>query len=225
MGKLKFLSMLVVLAMLLAACGGAPAAPPADAPAADAPAAEQPAAAAPSGEVAMEAPILAEAVAAGTLPPLEERLPAVPFVVGPGVLLSEANVPNWAPGQYGGTMNSAHSVADWSPDVFVMMNEPLLQAPDLSVQNIQGNVLESFEVSDDNTVFTFKMREGLKWSDGEPVTTEDVRFTWENIYGNDKLFPNGVPARFRTGYDPAGDPMTLDIMVLPESMWYPTETS
>src|SRR5690606_22224899 len=141
MGKLKFLSMLVVLAMLLAACGGAPAAPPADAPAADAPAAEQPAAAAPSGEVAMEAPILAEAVAAGTLPPLEERLPAVPFVVGPGVLLSEANVPNWAPGQYGCTMNSAHSVADWSPDVYVVMSEPLLQAPGLGVHNIQRQVL------------------------------------------------------------------------------------
>ena len=212
MRKVTVASLLVILALVLAACGGAPAAPPADAPAVDAPAAEAPAAAAPSGEMAMEAPSLAEAVAAGTLPPLEDRLPKGPFVVGPGGLLSEANVPNWAPGQYGGTMNSAHSVADWSPDVFVMMNEPLLQAPDLSVQGIQGNVLESVEVSDDNTVFTFKMREGLKWSDGEPVTTEDVRFTWENIYGNDKLFPNGVPARFRTGYDPAGDPMTLDII-------------
>lgn len=213
MGKVKFASLLVILILLLAACGGAPAAeaPAAEAPAAEAPAAEA-TAAAPSGEVAKEAPMLAEAVAAGTLPPLEERLPKVPFVVGPGVLLSEANVPDWAPGQYGGTLNTAHSVADWAPDVFVMLNEPLLSAPDLSVQGIRGNVLESFEVSDDNTVFTFKMREGLKWSDGTPVTTEDVRFTWENIYGNEKLFPNGVPARFRTGYDPAGDPMTLEIL-------------
>lgn len=209
MGKVKFASLLVILVMLLAACGGAPAA---EAPAAQPPAAEAPAAAAPSGEVAKEAPSLAAAVAAGTLPPLEERLPKVPFVVGPGVLLSEENVPDWAPGQYGGTLNTAHSVADWAPDVFVMLNEPLLSAPDLSVQGIRGNVLESFEVSDDNTVFTFKMREGLKWSDGVPVTTEDVRFTWENIYGNDKLFPGGVPARFRTGYDPGGDPMTLEIL-------------
>ena len=209
MGKVKFASLLVILVMLLAACGGAPAA---EAPAAQPPAAEAPAAAAPSGEVAKEAPSLAAAVAAGTLPPLEERLPKVPFVVGPGVLLSAENVPDWAPGQYGGTLNTAHSVADWAPDVFVMLNEPLLQAPDLSVQGIRGNVLESFEVSDDNTVFTFKMREGLKWSDGVPVTTEDVRFTWENIYGNDKLFPGGVPARFRTGYDPGGDPMTLEIL-------------
>ncbi|HAJ37157.1 MAG TPA: ABC transporter substrate-binding protein [Chloroflexi bacterium] len=210
MRKVKFASLLVILMMLLAACGGG--APAAEAPAAEAPAAEAPAAAAPAEAVAKEAPMLAEAVAAGTLPPLEERLPKVPFVVGPGVLLSEANVPNWAPGQYGGTLNTAHSVADWAPDVFVMLNEPLLSAPDLSVQGIRGNVLESFEVSDDNTVFTFKMREGLKWSDGVPVTTEDVRFTWENIYGNEKLFPNGVPARFRTGYDPGGDPMTLEIL-------------
>ncbi len=210
MGKLKFVSVLVVLAMLLAACGGG--APAAEAPAAEAPAAEAPAAEAPAAEAAKEAPSLAEAVAAGTLPPLEERLPAVPFVVGPGVLLSEGNVPNWAPGQYGGTLNTAHSVADWAPDVFVMLNEPLLQAPDLSVQGIQGNVLESFEVSDDNTVFTFKMRNGLKWSDGAPVTTEDVRFTWENIYGNENIFPSGVPARFRAGFDPGGDPMTLEIV-------------
>ena len=211
MRKLGFVSLCVLFALLLAACGGTAA--PAQAPAADAPpAAEAPAADAPAGEVAKEAPALAEAVAAGTLPALEERLPKVPFVVEPGVLLSEANVPNWAPGQYGGTLNTAHSVADWAPDVFVMLNEPLLQAPDLSVQGIQGNVIESFEVSDDNTVFTFKMREGMKWSDGMPVTTEDVRFTWENIYGNENLFANGVPARFRTGYDPAGDAMTLEIL-------------
>ena len=210
MQKVMIASLLVILALLFAACGGG--APAAEAPAAAAAAAEAPAAAAPAEAAAQEAPMLAEAVAAGTLPPLEERLPKNPFVVAPGVLLSEENVPDWAPGQYGGTLNTAHSVADWAPDVFVMLNEPLLQAPDLSVQGIQGNVLESFEVSDDNTVFTFKMREGLKWSDGTPVTTEDVRFTWENIYGNEKLNPSGVPARFRTGFDPAGDPMTLEIL-------------
>lgn len=217
------LAVLICAALLVAACGGAAAppvaeapaeAPAAEAPAADAPAAEAPAAEAPaaSGEAGMEAPALAEMVAAGSLPPLEERLPANPKVIGPGVLLSEANVPDWAPGRYGGTLNSSHSVADWSPDIFVMLNEPLLQAPDLSVQNIQGNVLDSFEVSDDNTEFTFHMRQGLKWSDGEPVTTEDVRFTYENLYGNEQLYANGVPNRFRTGYSAAGEPMTLEIV-------------
>lgn len=205
MKLLKIVALLMILSLLLAACAPGPEAPAAQAPA------EQPAAA-PAAEVVREAPSLAAAVAAGTLPPLEERLPKVPFVVGPGVLLTEEDLPDWRPGRYGGTLNSAHSVADWAPDVFVMLNEPLLSAPGIGVQGIRGNVLESFEVSDDNTVFTFKLREGLKWSDGTPVTMEDVRFTWENIYGNEKLFPQGVPARFRTGYDPAGDPMTLEIL-------------
>lgn len=198
------LTVLICAALFVAACGGAAAPPAAEAPAAEAPAA--------SGESALEAPALAEMVAAGELPALADRLPANPKVIGPGVLLSEANTPDWAPGRYGGTLNSSHSVADWAPDIFVMLNEPLLQAPDLSVQNIQGNVLESFEVSDDNTEFIFHMRQGMKWSDGEPVTTEDVRFTYENIYGNEKLYASGVPNRFRTGYASSGEPMTLEIV-------------
>ena len=56
------------------------------------------------------------------------------------------------------------------------------------------------------------MRKGLKWSDGEDVTSEDVRFTWEDIYGNEKLFPNGVPSEFRNGYVPTGDPGKLTII-------------
>ena len=224
MKKFRFLSLLVVLALVLSACGGG--APAAEQPAAEAPAAEAqateapkeeaaaPAEAAPAADGALEAPMLAAKVAAGELPALAERLPAEPKVIGPGVLLSEESLPDWTAGQYkdGSVIRTAHSVADWAPDVFVMLNEPLLQAPDLGVQNIQGNVLKSFEVSDDNTTFTFHLREGLKWSDAEPVTTEDVRFTWENIYGNEKLSPSGIPARFRTGYDPAGEPGVLEIV-------------
>ncbi|RIK44278.1 MAG: ABC transporter substrate-binding protein [Chloroflexi bacterium] len=214
MRKMRLFSLLVVLALVLSACGGGPAA--VEQPAAAEQPAQQEAApaqeAAAPGDGGLEAPALAEKVAAGELPPLAERLPKDPKVIGPGVLISEEDLPDWQPGQYGGTINTAHSVADWAPDVFVMLNEPLLQAPGLSVQNIQGNVLKDFEVSDDNTTFTFYMREGMKWSDGEPVTTEDVRFTWENIYNNEQLSPSGIKARFRTGYDPAGDPGQLEIL-------------
>ncbi|MCL5998628.1 MAG: ABC transporter substrate-binding protein [Chloroflexi bacterium] len=72
--------------------------------------------------------------------------------------------------------------------------------------------MQDFKVENDNKEFTFTLRKGLKWSDGEPVTTEDVRFTWENIYGNEKLYPNGVPARFRTGFAPDGEPGKLEII-------------
>jgi len=158
-----------------------------------------------------ESPILAERVAAGELSPVDERLPKDPFVVGPGVLILQEDLPDWQPGQYGGTIRAAHSVANWAPDVFVMINEPLLSAPSLTVQDIRGNVLKDFEVSDDNTVFTFHMREGLKWSDGEPVTSEDIRFTYEDVLLNDKITP-AFPARFRTGGAPDGDPMDLEII-------------
>ena len=36
-------------------------------------------------------------------------------------------------------------------------------------------------VSEDRTTVTWKLREGLKWSDGEPLTSDDIRFTWEAI--------------------------------------------
>lgn len=120
-----------------------------------------------------EAPMLAELVKAGKLPPVEERLPENPLVIGPGVLIPRKDLPNWKVGKYGGTLRSAHAAADWAPDVFVMNNEPLLFAPGIGTQSIKGNILESFDIKE-NRIFTFKLRKGMKWSDGHPVTTEDI---------------------------------------------------
>ena len=44
-------------------------------------------------------------------------------------------------------------------------------------------------ISDDGKVFTFHLREGMKWSDGEPFTTEDFMFWYEDVYGNKELTP------------------------------------
>ena len=43
---------------------------------------------------------------------------------------------------------------------------------------------ESYEVSDDGLVYTFKLRENGKWSDGEPVTANDFYYAW--MRGMDK---------------------------------------
>jgi peptide/nickel transport system substrate-binding protein len=159
-----------------------------------------------------EAPMLAELVKQGKLPPVEQRLPKNPFVVGPGVLISKKDLPDWQVGKYGGTLKFVHVTADWSPDVFIAnCTENLLIAPGIGVKDIKPNIVESFEFSKDNRVFTFKLREGLRWSDGEPVTTEDIRFTYEDIFLNDKLTPV-FPSKFKSGGKPDGEPMKLEIL-------------
>ncbi len=43
----------------------------------------------------------------------------------------------------------------------------------------EPRLAESYEFSDDRTELTFKLRQDAVWSDGEPVTAEDVRWTWQ----------------------------------------------
>lgn len=40
---------------------------------------------------------------------------------------------------------------------------------------------KSFEISPDGRTYTFHLRRGIKWSDGKPITAEDVVFTWNKI--------------------------------------------
>lgn len=157
-----------------------------------------------------EAPMLAEKVEKGELPAVEDRLPQEPFEVGPGVLVAEENL-DWEAGSYGGTLREVHSTPDWDPDVFMAMCESLLAGPGFNTADIQGNVLKDFEVNEDNTVFTFYMREGLKWSDGVPVTSEDIEFTYEDMILNEQVTPQ-PPLKFRSGGVAEGEAMELEII-------------
>lgn len=40
---------------------------------------------------------------------------------------------------------------------------------------------KSFSISPDGTIYTIKLRHGIKWSDGKPITADDVVFTWNDI--------------------------------------------
>src|SRR5688572_3857340 len=77
------LSAVASASAVLAACGAGPAAdaPAAEVPAAEAPQAEAPAAPAAPPTTFNEAPMLADLVAAGSLPPVDERLPGTPLVL------------------------------------------------------------------------------------------------------------------------------------------------
>lgn len=47
--------------------------------------------------------------------------------------------------------------------------------------NIVPGVAESYEVSDDGLTWTFKLRDGLKWSDGSDLTAEDFVYSWKRV--------------------------------------------
>lgn len=42
-------------------------------------------------------------------------------------------------------------------------------------------VAESVDISEDGTVYTFKLKEGLKWSNGDPITAGDFEYAWKRV--------------------------------------------
>lgn len=157
-----------------------------------------------------EAPALADQVASGALPPLDERLPGQPFVVGPGVLIVEEHL-DWEVGTYeGGVLRTVTTNPTWSyPCQHALEN--IINTPKHHVGPMTGNIVESFTVSDDVSTYTFALRKGMKWSDGEPLTTEDIRFAWEDVQLNEQITP-ALAATYRDGAVPSGDPMTVEIV-------------
>jgi len=51
-------------------------------------------------------------------------------------------------------------------------------------QTVEPGLLESWEVGQDQKTWTLKLRPGLKWSDGQPLTADDVLFTWNDVIYN-----------------------------------------
>jgi peptide/nickel transport system substrate-binding protein len=134
-----------------------------------------------------EAPMLAERVAAGELPPVAERLPANPRVIA----LPWAEV-----GTYGGDFKNPF-VGDsfWSAQMVFWTFWKGLVTWNESYSDWVPNIAESVDVSEDAKVYTFHLREGIKWSDGVPFTSDDVLFVINDILGNEELnsgsFPSG----------------------------------
>ena len=130
-------SLIVVLSVILSACGGAPAATEAPAP------------------VATEAP-------ATEAPPVATEAPAVPLVLK---YASSANITTWDP------------IASFSTEAAYMANmyEQLLRvnAPG-SAEQFTPLLAESWSKSDDGLVWTFNLRPGVKFHDGEPMNAAAV---------------------------------------------------
>src|SRR5262249_26684665 len=131
-----------------------------------------------------EAPELAALVQQGKLPPVAERVGQDPLVIQP---VHEI-------GKYGGTMHKVFfgGIQDLSIARFMTGGAPLVFW-DYQWKTIQPNIARSFEVNADNTVITVQLRRGMKWSDGQPFTADDIIFWFEDILGNQDIHPGASP--------------------------------
>ncbi len=82
-----------------------------------------------------------------------------------------------------GTVNDMRTVNPWkaieSPEYEVLaLNFDLLENFDKATLQAAPGVAESWTQSDDGLTWTFKIRQGMQWQDGEPFTANDIAFTY-----------------------------------------------
>jgi peptide/nickel transport system substrate-binding protein len=142
-----------------------------------------------AGARAEEPPYFAEDVAAGKLPPVAERLPKIPFVYA-------AQRNDWKPGRYGGEVRTLLA-KDRDIRMMVVYGYSRLVGYDEELRLVP-DILERVE-NVDSRVFTLHLRPGHKWSDGQPFTTEDFRYYWEDVANNKDLSPFGLPQALLVG--------------------------
>ncbi len=119
-----------------------------------------------------EPPLLADRVAAGELDAMQDRLPLEPLISRH----AEGNP------KYGGTM---HLLFSKSKDIrqMVIYGYARLVGYDENLK-FKADILKDFTV-EEGRIFTFHLREGHRWSDGQPFTTEAlINWTpWSNRTG------------------------------------------
>lgn len=140
-------------------------------------------------EGALESPMLAQKVEAGELPELAERLPAEPKVV-------EVHE---GPGTFGGTLQRAQLDVGDAGALTAFAAVGLLEWT-WEADGAEPSLAAEFSKNDTNTEFTFVLREGLKWSDGEPFTSADLAFTVNDVLRNTTTIPS-APFWFSDGED------------------------
>ncbi len=145
-----------------------------------------------------ESPMLAERVQKGELPPVEQRLPKDFLVVEPTGEI----------GKYGGSLRFGDLDASSLGSLRNIRTHGMFHFNQTSSQTIE-DICKSYAFSDDLKTLTLNLREGHKWSDGAPLTVDDILFWWEDVQlntdistGPDSFWtPGGTPAVFKKNSD------------------------
>ncbi|MFL5123002.1 MAG: ABC transporter substrate-binding protein [Microvirga sp.] len=131
----------------------------------------------------VETPLFAERVGKGELPPVAQRLPKEPMVVD---LAAKGRSVGRPGGEVTSLVARGRDIRYMSVQSYARLvgyTEKLALEPDL---------LAKLENDNDQT-FTFRLRDGHRWSDGHPFTTDDFRYYWEDVAHNPEVSPAGLP--------------------------------
>jgi peptide/nickel transport system substrate-binding protein len=161
-----------------------------------------------------EAPMLADLVKAGKLPPIDQRLPQEPWVLGTGALVPDTDLKPEI-GKYGGTMRFCTATPTLTAEMWDACCEQPLNTPGKYQASSFGGVMpalfKGWEVAADKKSLTFFMRKGLKWSDGQPCTTADVKFWYEDVLLNKEITPT-ITTMYKSKNLASGEVMKLDVI-------------
>ncbi|MBN1537399.1 MAG: ABC transporter substrate-binding protein [Anaerolineales bacterium] len=126
---------------------------------------------------------------------VSERLPEEPLV----------EVPYYEIGKYGGQFEGLSLGPESGNSEFLSVRHANLFRYGEDLQSVVPYIAKDYSINDDLTEFTITLRKGHKWSDGEPFTTDDVLFWYEDILMNKELTPD-LPSYWVFG----GEPMVIE---------------
>ncbi len=104
-----------------------------------------------------------------------------------------AQVSQWVTNNIGDPKTFNYAFNQEFPHVFLFTAEGLTTLNGITGK-IEPALAESWEISADKKHIVFTLREGLKWSDGEPLTADDVIFTYEDV-----IFNKQIPTDWKDG--------------------------
>lgn len=79
-----------------------------------------------------------------------------------------------------------YALSQESPNIFGLTYEGLVETNGLTGE-IEPGLAESWQISNEGKRIVFTLREGLQWSDGYPLTADDVVFSYNDVYLNDAI--------------------------------------
>ncbi len=124
-----------------------------------------------------------------------DRLPTEPLVV----------MPYDSIGQYGGAITGISKATEsGTSDLLSVRHVNFVRYAD-DLQTVVPNVAKAWDWNEDKTVLTITLREGHKWSDGEPFTAEDVAFWYNDLLLNTDILEK-TPDRWLF----AGEPINVE---------------